>query len=36
MKFAKDKQLESAVYTWFLQQWTLGKPTSGSILCEKH
>lgn len=35
MKKAKDEQHENAVFTWFLQQRSIGQPISGPILCEK-
>uniref|UniRef100_A0A1B6LJJ7 HTH CENPB-type domain-containing protein n=1 Tax=Graphocephala atropunctata TaxID=36148 RepID=A0A1B6LJJ7_9HEMI len=35
MKTAENKELEEAVFKWFLQQRTLGNPLSGPIICEK-
>ncbi|XP_042911252.1 jerky protein homolog-like [Parasteatoda tepidariorum] len=35
MKAATNKDLESAVFMWFLQQRSLGNPISGPILCGK-
>lgn len=35
MKAATNKDLEDAVFKWFLQQRSMGNPISGPILCEK-
>lgn len=35
MKTATNKNLEDAVFKWFLQQRSMGNPISGPILCEK-
>lgn len=35
MKNAKDKELDDAVSTWFIQRRSLGEPISGPLLCEK-
>ena len=29
LKVAHDEQLDKALYTWFIQQWTSGTPISG-------
>ncbi|XP_056637679.1 jerky protein homolog-like [Diorhabda sublineata] len=35
MKTATNKNLEDAVFKWFLQQRSMGNPISGPIICEK-
>ncbi|XP_053954505.1 jerky protein homolog-like [Anastrepha ludens] len=35
MKTAENKELEQAMFKWFLQQRSIGNPLSGPILCEK-
>nr|CAH7717065.1 unnamed protein product [Callosobruchus chinensis] len=35
MKTSTNKNLEYAVFKWFLQQRSMGNPISGPILCEK-
>lgn len=34
MKTAENKELEQAMFKWFLQQRSIGNPLSGPILCE--
>ena len=35
MRTASNKNLEDAVFKWFLQQRSLGNPLSGPCVCEK-
>lgn len=35
MKTAYNDKLDSAIYTWFVQQRSKGEPISGPIICEK-
>ena len=35
MRIAENKNLEDAVYKWFLEQRSLGNPLSGPCVCEK-
>ncbi|XP_023224155.1 jerky protein homolog-like [Centruroides sculpturatus] len=35
MKMAENKDLDTAVYTWFMQVRSQGQPISGPLICEK-
>lgn len=35
IKVAENKDLGTAVYTWFMQVGSLGQPISGSLICER-
>ena len=35
LKLADDEQLDKALYTWFIQQRSIGTPISGPLLQEK-
>ena len=35
LKLADDKQLDKALYAWFIQQRSIGTPISGPLLQEK-
>ncbi|UYV66869.1 hypothetical protein LAZ67_4003186 [Cordylochernes scorpioides] len=35
MKMAENKDLDAAVYTWFIQLHSQGQPISDPLICEK-